>query len=142
MKSSDPDNRFMAISDLIQGINTKQSINLTENSEIALYDMLFNLLNYSNSQVQNLTTKAIQVLVETNNFKKNSTIKKLSERLFFNINNVKNVGMVVDNSNFEASPESLIEFSTIGLHCLRFGEVRFGNKRGFVDFDFLEVSKG
>lgn len=134
MKSSDPDHRYMALSDMINHLEKFKQISL-DHSETKLYQQLYELLNYSNSPVQNLTIQSLKFLVKNNIFNKYQTITELINNISYNLLNLKAIGMSSAYGNnighagssklskanlddFTATTDSLIEVSALALNTV------------------------
>ena len=87
MRSHDKDHRFMAVSDLINGLKNSQSLGQVNDSvEKSLFEHLIKLLADSNGEVQQLSSKAISLLISTSSFCSDQTINMVCENLFNNLN--------------------------------------------------------
>ena len=77
----------MAVSDLINGLKNSQSLGQVNDSvEKSLFEHLIKLLADSNGEVQQLSSKAISLLISTSSFCSDQTINMVCENLFNNLN--------------------------------------------------------
>ena len=141
MKSTDPDNRYMALSDLIANIDksiiTSEFVNQQSHYEEQLFKSLYELLNYFNSPVQNLAIKSIKALATHGVFRNPANLARLVENLYLTILNDSQVdnkensgygslssGSLLTKENMDdmaASPDSLVEVSALSLHAVASG---------------------
>ena len=144
LRSSDPDNRYMALSDFIKNIEkgqlTTKNYTMASHLEHNLYTQLYELMNYFHGNIQNLTVQLLKKLIANGLFSNPENIMILTEKLCFTLNNRefchhknskhgnkssyhKPSELTEDNldGNLNATKESLIEICSIALHGITSG---------------------